>query len=66
MSGFRRDELQDLLDAKAKTLSFSVVDHLRWDLKQVFDMAVAEGHIERNPALFLFTHEMRRSRSAAL
>ncbi|MBV9506291.1 MAG: tyrosine-type recombinase/integrase [Acidobacteriia bacterium] len=52
---FRRDELQDLLDSKAKVLSFSVVDHLRWDMKQIFDMAVAEGHIERNPALLLFT-----------
>ena len=40
---------------KAKSLSFSVVDHLRWDLKQIFDMAVAEGLIERNPALLLFT-----------
>lgn len=55
LSVFRRDELQDLLDEKAKSLSFSVVDHLRWDLKQVFDMAVAEGHIERNPAQLLFT-----------
>ena len=56
LSSFRRDELQDLLDLKAKGgLSFSVVDHLRWDLKQVFDMAVAEGHVERNPALLLFT-----------
>lgn len=50
LSGFKRDELQDLLDGKAQTLSFSVVDHLRWDLKQIFDMAVAEGHVERNPA----------------
>ena len=24
-------------------------------MKQVFDMAVAEGHVERNPALLLFT-----------
>src|SRR6202040_3052660 len=56
LTGFRRDELQDLLDLKAKGgLSFSVVDHLRWDMKQVFDMAVAEGHIQRNPALLLFT-----------
>jgi|SRR5579872_345301 len=52
----KRDELQDLLDAKAKAgLSFSVVDHLRWDLKQIFEMALAEGHIQRNPALLLFT-----------
>jgi integrase len=57
LSGFRRDELQDLLDLKAKRdgLSFSVVDHLRWDMKQIFDMAVAEGQVERNPALLLFT-----------
>ncbi len=56
LRSFRRDELQDLLDLKAKApLSFSVVDHLRWDLKQIFDMAVAEGQIERNPALLLFT-----------
>lgn len=54
---FKRDELQDLLDLKAKKdgLSFSTVDHLRWDLKQIFDMALAEGQIERNPALLLFT-----------
>src|SRR5580658_10282231 len=52
---FRRDELQDLLDLKAKGLSFSVVDHLRWDMKQIFDMAVAEGQVVRNPALLLFT-----------
>ena len=56
LRSFRRDELQDLLDLKAKVpLSFSVVDHLRWDLKQIFDMAVAEGQVERNPALLLFT-----------
>jgi len=57
LAAFKRDELQDFLDGKAKRegLSFSVVDHLRWDLKQIFDMAVAEGQIERNPALLLFT-----------
>lgn len=56
LSSLKRDEMQDLLDAKAEAaLSFSVVDHLRWDLKQVFDMAVAEGCLERNPALLLFT-----------
>jgi integrase len=57
LAGFTRDELQDLLDRKAgaESLSFSMVDHLRWDIKQVFDMALAEGYIERNPALLLFT-----------
>jgi len=39
---FRRDDLQTFLDGKGAELSFSMVDHLRWDLKQIFDMAVAE------------------------
>jgi len=55
LKSFRRDELQDLLDQKAGSLSFSVVDHLRWDLKQIFDMAMAEGQVQRNPAMLLFT-----------
>jgi len=51
-----RDELQDFMDSKGNAgLSFSVVDHLRWDLKQIFDMAIAEGMVLRNPALLLFT-----------
>lgn len=53
---FDRDKLQAFLDVKAAVgLSFSVVDHLRWDLKQIFDMAVAEGFLLRNPAQLLFT-----------
>jgi integrase len=55
LPSFTRDELQDLLDLKAAELSFSTVDHLRWDLKQIFDLAVAEGHMQKNPALLLFT-----------
>ena len=55
LSGFDRDELQALLDRKSRTLSFSVVAHLRWDLKQIFDMAVAEGYLQRSPATLLFT-----------
>jgi integrase len=54
LSGFKRDELQDFLDSKGG-MSFSVVDHLRWDLKQIFDMAIGEGYIRLNPALLLFT-----------
>jgi len=56
LASFKRDELQDLLDQKVEVegLSYSTVDHLRWDLKQVFDMAISEGHIERNPAQLLF------------
>jgi len=55
IGSFTRDDLQALLDRKGQTLSFSVVDHLRWDLKQIFDMAVAEGYLQRNPATLLFT-----------
>jgi integrase len=31
------------------------VNHLRWDLKQIFDIAQAEGLVKRNPAGLLFT-----------
>ena len=51
---FTRDVLQTFLDSKS-TLSFSTVDHLRWDLRQIFEMTVAEGIISRNPAAMLFT-----------
>jgi integrase len=56
LGSFCRDELQGLLDRKgAAGLSFSTVDHLRWDLNQVFEMAVSEGVLLRNPAQLLFT-----------
>jgi integrase len=56
LESFKRDELQDLLDRKADLkLSFSTVDHLRWDLSQIFEMAVSDGIINRNPARRLFT-----------
>ena len=51
----RRNPLQDLLDRKAAGLSFSVVGHIRWDLRHIFRLAVAEGFIERNPGEMLFT-----------
>jgi integrase len=55
LASFGRDELQDLLDGKAELFSFSTVDHLRWDLKQIFDIAIADGHLQRNPAALIFT-----------
>ena len=56
VTSFRRNDLQGFLDAKcAAGLSFSMVDHLRWDLKQIFEMAIAEDLIARNPAALLFT-----------
>jgi hypothetical protein len=57
LGSFERDDLQGFLDRKVSDCgqSFSSVDHLRWDLKQIFRMAVAEGYLERNPASLLFT-----------
>src|SRR5258708_35453221 len=55
MASLRRDELQALLNEKSKTHSFSVVDHLRWDLRQIFSMVIAEGLLRLNPAALLFT-----------
>ncbi len=63
LGSLTRDELQSFLDQRAEAgLSFSTVDHLRWDLKQVFNMAVAEGYLRKNPAALLFTpREARRA-----
>jgi len=50
----RRDELQQFLDRKATAgLSYSVVAHLRWDLRQILRMAVTDGYIRQNPAELL-------------
>jgi integrase len=55
LGSFAVDELQDFLDRKAAAgLSFSVVAHLRWDLRQIFNMAVVRGYLKRNPAALLF------------
>src|SRR5947208_1760348 len=46
--------VQDFLDRKAAAgLSYSVVAHLRWDLRQVFNMAVVRGYLKTNPAALL-------------
>ncbi len=53
---FTRDDLQTMLEHRAAVgHSFSTLDHLRWDLRQIFEMAVAENYIARNPARLLFT-----------
>jgi integrase len=48
-------ELQAFLNIKAQTLSRSVVAHLRWDLRSVFRLALAEGYADRDPTAALFT-----------
>src|SRR5207245_378604 len=63
LRSFTRNELQDYLDRKAADgLSFSTIDHLRWDLRQIFEMAVAEDYLRKNPASLLFTpNQAKRS-----
>lgn len=58
IASITRDDLQAFLDAR-KHLSYAFVNHLRWDLKQILDLAVADGVIQRNPIysggkMFLF------------
>lgn len=54
-------ELQAFLTAKAETLSRSVVAHLRWDLRAIFKLALAEGYTERDPTMALFTPKQAKS-----
>ena len=51
-----RDLLQQYLEQKlSNRLSFSVVDHLRWDLRAIFRLAAQDGLLSPNPAEMLFT-----------
>jgi integrase len=55
MQEITREELQKLLDRKAKDKSQSLVDHLRFRLRSMFELAMSEGIVERNPAVALYT-----------
>jgi integrase len=56
MSSLTRDRLQQYLDDKAaQGCSFSVVDHLRWDLRAIFRLAAQDGVLASNPAELLYT-----------
>src|SRR2546427_13252226 len=49
-----RDLLQQYLEQKAaQGLSFSLVDHLRWDLRAVFRLAAYDRLLSSNPAEML-------------
>ena len=59
-----RDMLQRYLEEKAaRGHSFSVVDHLRWDLRAIFRLAVQDRVLASNPAELLFTPPMARKPS---
>lgn len=55
LESFTPTKLQAFLDGKAAKSGFSVVDHLRWDLSSIFELAVAEKVIATNPATTLYT-----------
>lgn len=63
MGEYKDSKLQDLglkglqafLNAKAKSLSRSIVAHLRWDLRMIFKLALAEGFAQRDPTAALYT-----------
>lgn len=50
ISDITREQLQKLLDQKSRTLSRSVVDHLRWHLSGIFKLAQGDGVVTHNPA----------------
>jgi len=50
LHGVRREEMQDVLDQKARELSSSVVSHLRWFLSGIFKLALSDGLVLSNPA----------------
>jgi integrase len=56
IASLTRDRLQQYLEQKlAQGLSFSVVDHLRWDLRAIFRLATQDRLLTHNPGELLFT-----------
>jgi integrase len=55
MRAITREQLQALLDGKAKQCGRSMVDHMRFRLRSIFELAISEGVVDRNPATSLFT-----------
>ena len=61
MHEISREDLQCLLDSKSRGLARSVVDHLRFRLRSIFELGVTEGIVERNPAVSLYTPKQCKS-----
>jgi integrase len=54
LESLSREELQSVLDVKAvEGLSRSVVDHLRWQMRAIFRLAMGDGAIPHDPTLGL-------------
>ena len=63
LTDLSRDRLQKFLDQEARSLSRSVVSHLRWDLNAIFKMAAEDAIIEGNPAGSLVTPKEAKTRT---
>jgi hypothetical protein len=63
LTDLTRDRLQTFLDQKARSLSRSVVSHLRWDLNAILKMAADESIIQGNPAGSLVTPKEAKTRT---
>jgi len=63
LTDLSRDRLQKFLDQKARSLSRSVVSHLRWDLNAILKMAAEDAIIEGNPAGSLVTPKEAKTRT---
>jgi integrase len=63
LTDLSRDRLQKFLDQKARSLSRSVVSHLRWDLNAIFKMAAEDAIVEGNPAGSLVTPKEAKTRT---
>jgi integrase len=60
LSALTLKRLQAMLSSKAASYSKSTVAHLRWDLRLIFKLAMAEGFIERDPTSALYTPKEAR------
>jgi len=62
LDSFSRDELQEFLKQKAAaSLSYSIVAHLRWGLRQIFRMAVEERHTWTGTLRSFYSSPVKRS-----
>ena len=61
MHEISRIELQCLLDSKSNELARSGIDHVRFRLRSIFQLALSEGVVDWNPATTLYTPKQCRS-----
>jgi integrase len=62
MESFTPSGLQSYLESKAVDHGFSVVDHVRWDLNSICDLAIAEKVLPTNPVAKLYTPSTAKTR----